>query len=324
MLTDKQLNVIRKFLENHTFTFKGELLYDIPQISEFDFKIDVKGYRKMISVGEYYDYLIVGVTITKLHDPISEMILGDMYGDNTELFKKNLLFLYHKLNLYIIDKLRIFDAEVRITIDEFKVLTKDNNNEIESDVNEQTTIKKTKMSNLAIRTVVIDILRTLKLNETGEYYLPSEDGDEYNFKNLPFSFSVELHLFKDDTIENFIIDGNWVNGEDIVEIIITYNPTNLKKNLYNIVGELNEIVTHELTHGKQDSRGDIYENNKNLTPFEYYSQPKEVEAQKAGFKRLSKLRQEPYENIVKEWFDTHQKIHNLSENEVKGILKLLS
>lgn len=321
MLTDRQLNVLKRFVENNTFTFKGDLLYQVPEKSEFDFKMDIKGYRKMISVGEYYDYLIVGVTVTKLKDPISELLMGNMYGDNTELFKNNLYFLYNKLNSYITEKLRIFDPDVRVTIDEFNISLKDDNKETSNNVNEET--KQTKVSNLAIRTVVRDILQTIKDKKSGQHFLPNDDGGEYSFKNLPFSFSVELNLFEDKSTDNFIIDGNWIGDEDIVEIILTYNPTNLKKNLYDIVGELNEVVAHELTHGKQNSRGDIYERNENLTSFEYYSQPKEVEAQKVGFKRLSKLRQEPYENIVKEWFETHQNIHNLSENEVSGILKLL-
>lgn len=324
MLTDKELNIVRRFIENKTHTFKGELLYQVPKESEFDFKIDLKGYRKMISVGEYYDYLIVGVTVTKLKDPVSELLMGNKYGDHAEVFKKNLYFLYNKLNSYIYDLLSYFDPNIRITIDEFKIMT--DNNDISNDlgVNENNVPNNINVSNLAIRTVVKDILKILKNNKPGQHILPNNGNyDEYIFKNLPFSFSVELNLFQDVNINTFIVDGNWFGDEDVIEIIISYNPKNLRGNLYEIVGELNDVICHELTHGKQGVIENMSEINENLDPFQYYTQPREIEAQKAGFKRVSKLKRTPYLNIVKEWFNNHRDVHNLKESEVKEVIRLL-
>lgn len=322
-LTEKQLNKVKKFLENKTFTFEGPLLYDSDIKSKFDFKLELKGYRKMISVGETYDYLIVGVTIIKLKDSISKLLMGNLYGDYSKMFKNNLYFLYKKLNSYIRDTLVYFDPDIRITIDEFNVMVEDTDKDVNIEINEQKKTIKTKMSDLAIRTVVKDVLKILKSESAGQYSLPNEYGGEYSFKNLPFSFSVELHLFQDKGINTFSVDGNWYGDEDVMELILSYNPKNLIGNLYNIVGELNEVIAHELTHGKQNLKEGLSDVNQNLTPLEYYTQHREIEAQKAGFKRLSKLKGEPYIKIVKEWFNNHNNVHGLTDTEVKRVIKLL-
>lgn len=315
MLTDKQLNSVRKFFQDKTFTYKGEMLPDLPTKSEFDFKIKIGDYRKMMSVGEYYDYLQVEVFITKLKDNLSRLVLSNTFGDYTDLFKKQLYFLYSNLSSYISEKLIYFDPNIRVIISNIQVL--DENTEIVKEDNTK------KMSNIAIRTVVKDILTTIKNKKTGQYNLPSDDGDEYSFSNLPFTFSVELHLFSDKDITDFVVDGNWFGDEEVMEIIVTYNPTNLRKNLYDIVGELNEVIAHELTHGKQNLNTGVVTEEKNLTPIEYYTQPKELEAQKNGFKRLSKLRKVPYNVVVENWFNTHKEIHGLTESQTKEVINLL-
>lgn len=315
MLTEKQLNSVRKFFEDKTFTYDGEILPDVPTKAEFDFKIKIGDYRKMMSVGEYYDYLQIELTITKLKNNLSKIVLGNQFGNYTEIFKKHLYFLYSKLQSYISEKLKYFDPDIRITFSKFEVT--DTDTEIVKE-NENK-----KMSNIAIRTVVKDILTIIKKEKTGEHHLPNEDGGEYSFSNLPFTFSVELHLFSDKDVDNFVIDGNWFGEEDVMEIILTYNPTTLRENLYDIVGELNEIIAHELTHGKQNFRNDVVVENKELTSFEYYTQPREIEAQRNGFKRLSKLRKQPYKSVVENWFKSHKEIHRLDETETKKVIKLL-
>ena len=84
--------------------------------------------------------------------------------------------------------LRIFDENIRTTIDS---LTFD----VQKPITES---KMSRMSRNAVRTTVKDILNVIKNNEPGEFYLPGEDGEEYSFTNLPFTYSVELYVEIDE------------------------------------------------------------------------------------------------------------------------------
>ena len=64
-------------------------------------------------------------------------------------------------------------------------------------------------------------------------------------------------------------------------------------------GFLNDYVRHEIEHVIDALEGNEVETPEGLTPFEYYTQPHEVRAQKAGFKRRAKIEKSPVEDVVK-------------------------
>ena len=58
MLTEKEIDRLNGVLKNKIFKYsKGLFDYDLLDENDFDFKFQILGYKKMISVGEYYDYL---------------------------------------------------------------------------------------------------------------------------------------------------------------------------------------------------------------------------------------------------------------------------
>ena len=122
-------------------------------------------------------------------------------------------------------------------------------------------------------------------------------------------------------MEGFKINGSYAPEEEIVELLIICNPKTLKRDFYNIIGELNEILTHELEHGRQEYRGDLddvsLDTKNNL---EYYLQPHEIQAQVKGFRRISKLKKVPFNEIVRHWFDTHKDVHGLNSDEEKIVI----
>jgi hypothetical protein len=59
------------------------------------------------------------------------------------------------------------------------------------------------------------------------------------------------------------------------------------------------------------------------TPFEYYSSPEEIDAQVEGFKRMKKITKRPFEELVRNWFRTHEDIHNLSNQEQQQVIKMI-
>jgi hypothetical protein len=316
MLTEKQLNRINKLLSTRTFKFKGQIIPDLPEsmTSDIDYKFKIDGYRKMTSVGEEYDYALLNVVITGLNDRFSQLLFTPEDNEQGKMiarsFENRLYKFYSDLNLEMTNFLRIFDGDIRTTIDS---LTFD----VPKPINES------RMSRLAIRTVVKDIVNVLKNAKADDFRLPDvEDGSEYQFINLPFGFNVDLFVKIDNDEPKYQMNGQTTDN-DVIQILVIINPKTLKNNFYNIIGELNEIVAHELEHLYQDYRGE----RKTKTPpndsFKYYTQPHEIKAQRAGFRRIAKLRKLPFNDVVRDWFEDHKEIHQMTDNEVDKVIQII-
>ena len=62
MISEKHIERINKVIKDMVFEFEGEIF--TPDLSvKFEYQFAITGQRKMISVGEYYDYLDVLVEI---------------------------------------------------------------------------------------------------------------------------------------------------------------------------------------------------------------------------------------------------------------------
>jgi hypothetical protein len=176
-----------------------------------------------------------------------------------------------------------------------------------------------------IRQIVRDIITVFKNEEEGEFGLPEyfEDRDEmvYNFVGLPVPLSVELKMVIDESVEDFQMDAEYYRDEHTIILTIIYNPNDKSQITYDLIGELNEVIAHELKHTRQRVTGnynlDVKEPEK---PLEYYSQPHEIDAQYFGFKRLSRLTGKPFEEVVRNWFDTHEDQHGLTDDETEIII----
>lgn len=317
MLTEKQINRINKLLSTRTFKYTGEIISGYPTPADIDYKFKITGYKEMISVGDYYDYALLDVVITGLNDKFSQLLFTPEPTEQGQMiaksFENRLYKFYSDLNLEMTNFLRIFDGDIRTTIDS---LTFD----VQKPINES---KMSRMSRNAVRTTVKDILNIIKNKQKGEYHLPGENGEEYSFSNLPFTYSVNLSVNLDENIDGYQIGGYFSSDDDIIDIDIKFNPKTLRKNAYNIIGELNDIVAHELEHGFQY----ITEGKTYKTPpsdsFGYYTQLHEVKAQRVGFRRVAKLRKLPFNEVVKDWFEDHKDIHGLNENEVDKVIQII-
>ena len=171
-----------------------------------------------------------------------------------------------------------------------------------------------------------DIENTFNGEDEGEYYLPSylDNEDFYNFLDFNHDLTVELNLVEDESLDSFKLDAWLWGNEDVIEVVITYNP-NIKNNItFKLIGELNEVIGHEIRHIDQKYRN-LFDINvpEEKDPYKYYTQPHEIDAQVFGFKRLSKLTKRPFEVVVKEWFDTHEDVHKLSVDEVNDVISKL-
>jgi hypothetical protein len=176
-----------------------------------------------------------------------------------------------------------------------------------------------------IREVVRDIIQIFKNEEEGEFYLPEEVRDEesyYDFKR--FNLGVELIIQPSDDVDDFLLNAELYREESIIAILIVYNPENKNRILYDLVGELNELVAHELRHIYQQKYNtfdiDVEEPE---DPFEYYTQPHEIDAQIAGFKRMSQITKKPFEEVVRNWFEKNKDTHKLGDDQKEEVIKMI-
>lgn len=180
-----------------------------------------------------------------------------------------------------------------------------------------------------IRQIVRDIIQIYKINGDGEFYLPEDlGGEEMEYRSPKNSVSVELTLEMSDTVDDYMSTAFFVRNENVIEIKIVYNPKNKRKITYDLIGELNEIIAHELRHLYQRDTdlfdlGDEDDEEEELPPFEYYSQPEEIDAQVYGFRRMKKVTRRPFEELVRNWFRTHKEIHQLNKKEQEEIIEMI-
>ena len=176
-----------------------------------------------------------------------------------------------------------------------------------------------------VGTVVKDIITLFKNNDDGEFYLP-EDMDEnkmtYEFSKLSTPFSVELILEENKNIDNFKINGEYAEDDDTITIVINYNPDKKRTLVYDLIGELNEIVAHEIRHIVQKEKGHFeLGGSKEEDPYKYYTQPHELDALNFGFKRMARMTKKPIETLVQNWFDKNDDIHMLNPEQKKDVIK---
>ena len=318
MLNEKQLEKINEILSTRTFKFKGQIIPDAPESlhSDIDYKFKIDGYKKLTSVGEEYDYALLNVVIIGLNDKLSRLLFNPEDNEQGKMiaksFENRLYKFYSSLNSDMTRFLRIFDTEIRTTIDSLTF-----------DVEKPENIIESRMSRVAVRTTVKDIVYKLKDGEEGYFMLPGENGEEYEFTNLPFKYSVNLILQIDENLDGYKMDGYYLHKTDVIEIIIEFNPKTLRKNFYNIIGELNDIVAHELEHGFQYNVDGKKHTKEPKQSFKYYTQPHEIDAQRVGFRRVAKLRKLPYNDVVRDWFETHKEIHGLTDDEMEKVIQII-
>ena len=126
MISEKQVKLINKIASKNTFKYTGDIIQGVDQPADIDYKFTITGHKKMMSVGEYYDYLLLKVVITGVHDPVSKLIFTPEPTDTGKMvaraFESQLYRFYSSLNQEIMEYLKYFNDSgeefVRTTIDD--------------------------------------------------------------------------------------------------------------------------------------------------------------------------------------------------------------
>lgn len=175
-----------------------------------------------------------------------------------------------------------------------------------------------------IRQIVRDIVTIFKKNQTGEFGLPEDLYPElhvYDFKQLSSPFQVYLEIENDESVDGFDVDADYYRDEDLIYVTIKTNPKYATSVMYDLVGELNELIAHELEHVRQHESGYEFPRREPKKPTKYYTQSHELDAQRKGFKRRSKLAKLNYEELVRKWFEENKHKHNMNPQEAEKVIQ---
>jgi hypothetical protein len=119
------------------------------------------------------------------------------------------------------------------------------------------------------------------------------------------------------------LDADYYRDEDIIKITITINPNEGREYLQDLTGELNETLTHELTHMVQHESGYEFPEDPEK-PYDYYTQHHELEAQYNGFMRRARAEKRSLESVMDEWFRKNKKNHRLKQKHIDKLKKKIA
>jgi hypothetical protein len=300
----------KEFLENRVYEFKGEI---VGLTISFKYKIRLLDKRSMIHIGTSYPTQFVGIDIIELGQ--NGVFLKNMktFG-NTELPYQIRIQIGEDMYKLIV---KFFNLADRVIIDA--------NYTILDSLNESI-IFESKSMRLETKKISSDIMYLVKRhkNKSEEYRLPEDITGEhfYDFGDGT-DISVELEIRENEDLEKpFIVNAEYIDEESQINVLILFNPQEFPNLLSELHYELNETIRHELEHFKQDIKGEL-PTKKSKSKTNYYTQPHELQAQVAGFKRISRLKKIPFMDVATNWYKTHQYEHGLSKNQINKVLSTI-
>jgi hypothetical protein len=107
MFTEKEISQINKSLTNQEFETQVGLYPDSENTHTLTFSFEIVGTRKMISVGEYYDYVVYDITVLDVSDILKKylsIVLEIFYQNKLEGTMKERLEYWFKKDSYILRK----------------------------------------------------------------------------------------------------------------------------------------------------------------------------------------------------------------------------
>lgn len=260
----------------------------------YKFTFQIKEIKPMISVGEWKDHAFVDVTL----DVDPNTILGKLVsGEYKDIFgdKENLMRFYPIKNgaEYEIRRALKPVSNLEVIVKSIKPVLVGSDEE---------TITEQKVTNNLIRNIVREIAFEVKKDLHGKR---KKNIGSYD---IGMDELVDIVLFvnptpnKDENIKPLDVQGYWDEDENQIEIDVDIADDADMDVMYELIGELNDVVTHEFEHAKQTKSGYVFPDVEYKQPKRYYLQQHEIEAQVAGFKRKAKLQKRPIEEVIREYF----------------------
>ena len=276
-----------------------------------------------INIEECIDFYIEVLETRQSRIRVKLKVLKNVTEEQTEKFweilgrvleRKDHYFVTRFLEPPVLKVLKHFGF-TDLTLWDWEYIEPEKNNEM---------IQEQKVSRKFLRDIVRDIIFKIKK----DYKKPKTY--KYNrvdpgFGN-PFDMEIVMNKGKDfdgKFLKPYDMEAFWDDDTDTLEVFLNIDPRTDQSFLYNLVGEFNDVISHELTHKRQYERGDKISKRRITRPETYYTQPHEIEAQIVGFKRKSKLTRRPMEEIIRDYFNKRRAKYNLNDKIIDRIVKKL-
>jgi hypothetical protein len=320
---DKLLARVNRFLKTHTFSVKYPLIDNFYPIT---IKVELTDFRDLIRMGEYVTYLMYTIYIVPSGDEDTDKVMknlipGEKVINNPSSINQSTFYLRlcNDVDVVLENFLQYWGQDYSVFCNKVVNLYP------EQETMNENLIVEGKLDSV-VRKITADIIQFVKFGQEGEFSLPEDisGGDmTYTFPQLQTEFSVELTIIEDESVSGYELEADYYRDEDIIEITITINPNEGRQFLQDLTGELNETLTHELTHMVQHENDyDFPEDPKN--PYEYYTQHHELEAQYNGFMRRAKAEKRSLDSVMDEWFKKNKKYHRLNQKQVDKLKKKIA
>jgi hypothetical protein len=295
-MDDSTIKQINRIFKTKKLTWCGNFLrYDEGATQDcYDFTFQIKEIKPMISVGEWKDHALIEVTLYV--DPnivLGKLVSGeykDIFGDSEQLLR------FYPIKNGTADKI----TKALKLVSNLDVIVKSIKPVLIG--GEEETITEQKVTNNLIRNIVREIAFEVKKDLHGKR---KKNIGSYD---IGMDEPVDIVLFvnptpnKDENIKPLDIQGYWDEDENQIEIDVDIADDADMDVMYELIGELNDVVTHEFEHAKQTKSGYVFPDVEYKQPKRYYLQQHEIEAQVAGFKRKAKLQKRPIEEVIREYF----------------------
>lgn len=174
--------------------------------------------------------------------------------------------------------------------------------------------------------LAVDVIKMLKRKTSGVFFLPEENDEDtplYEYTGVN-PLTLEFEVIQDKTIVSPEVDGEYVNDDAIIVLQVVYNPNqDFNEMLDEVIPEIHEVLTHEIVHFLQEESGYKFPKKEPKKSLKYYTQKHELEAQRKGFEKKSKVSDKELKTVIKHWFKKYPHKHNLTKVEVNKLIKKL-
>lgn len=295
-MDDSTIKQINKIFKTKKLTWCGNFLrYDEGADKTcYDFTFQIDYVKPMISVGEWKDHAFVDVTLYVDRNTIlGKLVSGDY--KNIWSNSENLMRFYpikYGTAESISKILRPF-TDLEIMVESINPVL----------VGDEETITEQKVSDNLIRQIVREIVFEIKNNLHKKRKKIIGTYDVGLDEPVDIILHVNSHYDKSKLLKPYNVEGYWDDEVNTIDIEVDIDKEADNNIFYELIGELNDVVTHELEHSKQTKRGFVFPDKDYKQPKRYYLQQHEIEAQVAGFKRKAKLQKREIEDVIREYFE---------------------
>jgi hypothetical protein len=318
---------INKTFKNKKLTWCGNFLtvgdpdLELEKGVCYDFTFQINKIKPMISIGNWTDFALVDVTLYVKEDTILGRLVSGEYskifsGDNSELIR--FYTLKNNTAKKIRETLKLV-SDLDVVVESIKPILVSNEKNIEP-------IMEQKTNRSVIRDIIRNILfevkndmKTKRRVHIGEYDFGLDESVDVILSVNTFNKNVEPSQY----LKPLDVEGYWDDELNVLEIEIDLEKNIGKNVIYDLIGELNDVVTHEVEHIKQTKHGYEFPDKKYKRKINYYKQPHEIEAQIAGFKRKAKLQGRPVEDVIRDFFEKRKEMLNISDKVINRMVLLL-